>query len=276
MKHILPRLDIMIAYSCNLACKGCISLSDFPRAGVEEFLSIQDWIDQWKSCISPKVVAVFGGEPCLHPKLIEICQHIRLAWPNSTIRLITNGYLLKKIDPSVWFDLGNFEMQISVHRKDHESLINQEIKRILLQRSDWKITQHGGQQHKQLEWHSQQVRIYKSAFKDFVVPYRQENNKLLPWHSNATAAHKICGSPAAPILYKGLLYKCPAVANIIDLTQSNWFGYQACAVDGDIDTFISNIGKPEFVCSQCPDQQQAVVVDHFDKKNVVVKQKNIS
>jgi organic radical activating enzyme len=266
----------MIAYSCNLSCKGCISLSDFSRDGVAEFSEIESWIEKWKSCVSPAVIAVFGGEPCLHPRLIDICKHIRLAWPNSVIRLITNGYLLKKFDPADWFELGSFEMQVSIHRKDHEQLINQEIKRILMQRTGWKIKQHGGQQHKQIEWEHQQVRIYKSVFKDFVVPYRQENDKILPWHSQSAEAHKICGSPDSPILYKGKLYKCPAVANVMDLTQHNWFDYQACDIDGDIETFISNIGKPEFVCSQCPDQQQAIIINHFDKKNVIVKQKNIN
>jgi hypothetical protein len=183
---------------------------------------------------------------------------------------------LKNFDAGCWFDLGAFEMQVSVHRKDHEPLINQEIKRILLQRAGWKITQHRGAHHKQLEWQHQQVRIYKSVFKDFVVPYQQQADQLLPWNSNAAEAHSICGSPDAPILYKGLLYKCPAVANVMDLTQSNWFGYQACSVNGDVETFVSNIGKPESVCSQCPDRKQAVVINHFDKNNVIVKQKNIN
>jgi organic radical activating enzyme len=276
MQHSLPRLDLMVAYSCNLACKGCISLSDFPRSGVANFSDITSWINDWSTVLAPSVVSIFGGEPCLHPNLVNICKHVRMAWPDTTIRLITNGYLLKNFDPAVWFDLGQFEMQVSIHRKDHEPLINQEIKRILTQKPGWKISQHSGSHHKQLEWQNQHVRIYKSIFKDFVVPYQQQLNQLMPWNSNAQEAHSICGSPDAPILYKGLLYKCPAVANVMDLTQASWFGYQGVTPDGDIKTFISNIGRPETVCGQCPDRTQAVVINHFDKKNVVVKQKNIN
>jgi len=73
-----------------------------------------------------------------------------------------------------------------------------------------------------------------------------------------------------------LLYKCPPVANIIDLTGENWFNYHAVDVVDDVKTFVDNIGKPELVCGQCPELSQAVVIDHLNLENVVVKHKNIS
>jgi organic radical activating enzyme len=272
----LERLDIMIAYSCNLACQGCISISDQPRDGVEPYHSVIDQIDQWKTKVAPAVTAVFGGEPCLHPRLIEICKHIRAAWPNTIIRLITNGYLLDNFDAEQWFELGPFEIQLSVHRKDHEHVLNQKIKHILMQRKPWTVTMHQESgDHKQIQWQHQSVSIYKSMFKDFVVPYRVHNNEIVPWNSDPAEAHKICGSPNTPILYKGRLYKCPAVANAMDITKQNWFGYQAVSAQDNLEQFVNAIGLPEPVCAQCPARSQAVVIDHFDRKNVVVKQKNI-
>ena len=271
MKHIFPRLDLMIAYSCNIACAGCISISDRKRDGVASLDDISAWSTKWKDYIDPEIITVFGGEPCLHPKLIAVCQGIRSAWPNSVIRLITNGYLLDNFDPKDWFTLGKFEMQISLHRQDHRSIIDSAIKNILLHRSDWKTTTHGGIDHKQIAWTSGSVTIYKSVFKDFVVPYKDD---IKPWHSDPAEAHKICGSPNTPILYKGLLYKCPAVANAIDISGENWFDYHAYDVSDDLTEFISNIGRPETVCGQCPDQQQAVIINHFDINNV--KTKNIN
>jgi hypothetical protein len=261
----------MIAYSCNISCIGCISISDRKRNGVANFVDISAWCNKWKEHISPDVITIFGGEPCLHPKLIEVCRAVRASWPNSVIRLITNGYLLNNFNPSDWFTLGKFEMRVSVHRQDHRSIIDNAIKNILLQRTDWKTTAHGGDDHKQISWASGAVTIYKSIFKDFVVPYKDD---VKPWHSDPTQAHKICGSPNTPILYKGLLYKCPAVANAIDISGENWFNYHAYDVTDDLTEFISNIGRPETVCGQCPDQQQAVIIDHFDINNV--KTKNIN
>lgn len=270
----MHRLDLMIAYSCNLSCKGCISLSDFKREGIAEFDEILTWVNYWSKLVSPAVVTLFGGEPCLHPKLVDICQLMRNNWPDSTIRLITNGYLLDNFASDVWFNFEPFEIQVSVHRKDHEALINQSIKQILKHRKDWVVSNDNqGNEHRQLTWKSKNFTLFKSIFKDFVVPYQQENQNIIPWNSDPARAHKICGSPDSPVLYKGKLYKCPAVANTIDLTGANWFDYQACADANTLEDFISNIGCPEKVCGQCPAQSQAVVINHFNKENVIVKQK---
>lgn len=260
----------MIAYSCNLSCAGCISLSDRPRRGVATTADIIDWVDTWSAVVEPEILSVFGGEPCLHPDLILICNHVRKAWPKTVIRLITNGYLLNNFDSTHWFNLGKFEIQVSVHRQDHESLINNKIKDILKHKKDWRVSMHGGADHKQIAWTSGDVSVYKSIFKDFVVPYKE---KLLPWNSDPAEAHKICGSPATPILYQGKLYKCPAIANIIDLTGSNYAGYQGLLHTDRLDDFVANIGQPEAVCGYCPDKSQAVIIDHMNIKNVTVKQK---
>lgn len=276
MKLGFPRLDIMIVYSCNIACAGCISISDRKRDGVASLEDISAWCTKWNSYIDPKVITVFGGEPCLHPKLIDVCQTIRSTWPTSTIRLITNGYLLDNFDAEHWFNLGSFEIQVSLHRQDHRTQIDSAIKNILLKRKDWQVTVHGGDDHKQIAWTRESLSIYKSIFKDFVVPYKQQGDQLMPWNSDPALAHKICGAPATPILYKGLLYKCPAVANAMDISGENWFGYRAYDVTDDLVEFVSNIGKPEAVCGQCPEKNQAVIIDHFNKDNVKLRSKNIS
>jgi organic radical activating enzyme len=273
MAQHIPRLDLMIAYSCNLSCAGCISLSDRPRDGVAAFVDIEHWVKDWSPVITPAVITLFGGEPCLHPRLLEICDLVRQHWPDTVIRLITNGYLLDNFNSSAWFAYAPLEIQVSVHRKDHESLISQSIKKILLHRKDWKIAMNPQTGHEQLSWTSDGIKIYKSIFKDFVVPFKSVNGRIEPWHSDPTQAHAICGSPNTPVLYKGQLYKCPAVANAIDLSGQNWFDYTPCNSAEQLDQFISQIGQPEAVCGQCPQRSQAVVIDHFDKNNVIVKQK---
>lgn len=277
MIHQIPRLDIMVAYSCNLSCKGCISLSDRRRAGIEPKKNIDSWLDKWQHKISPQVCIIFGGEPCLHHELPEISRSIRKTWPDTTIRLITNGYLLHNFDADIWFDLTPIELQISMHRKDHEHQINFNIKNILLQRNSWKVTTQGGDgEHRQISWqHPSGVLIYKSIFKEFIIPYRDEQNKILSWRSDPAEAHSICGAPATPILFKGKLYKCPAVANVIDLIgENNWCDYRAFDTDSDLTYFVSHIGKPESCCSQCPDRTQAQIIDHMDIENVRVKNHN--
>lgn len=273
MSKQIDRLDIMVAYSCNISCTGCISLSDRKRDGIASYTDIETWVNHWATLVNPKIVTLFGGEPCLHPRLPEICLLLRKHWPDAVLRLITNGYLLDNFESSVWFDYAPFEIQISVHRRDHEPHLNQIIKKLLLNRTDWKVSKNSKFGHEQLSWTTDGVKIYKSLFKDFIVPFKSIDNKISPWYSQPNEAHKICGAPNTPVLYKGKLYKCPAIANAIDITGENWFDYNPCESLENLEQFIKNIGYPEKVCGQCPSINQAVIIDHFDKNNVIVKQK---
>lgn len=265
----------MIAYSCNIACQGCISLSDRKRSGIEPYEALEASFQQWASVLNPATIVLFGGEPCLHPRLIDICGLARQAWPRAVLRLITNGYLLNRFDPQSWFVFSPFEIQVSIHRKDHENHINDLIKEILQKKQGWKVKMHGSHgDHRQLEWSIQDFKIYKSIFKDFVVPYREIEDRMVPWHSDPAQAHAICGAPATPILFKGRLYKCPAVANTIDVTGETWFGYHGYSIHDDIEEFVENINRPEPVCGQCPDRKHAVIIDHFDQRTVIAKIKH--
>lgn len=261
----IKRLDFNIAYACNLACKGCISLSDHPRKGVESVDSIQQQLDTWCTRITPQVVTVFGGEPLLHPRIHSVIERIKLAWPQCTVRLITNGYLLAKHDASSWFDYEPFEMQVSIHRKDHEDRIHSEIKRILDCRDNWSVRRSTGS-HKDLEFTSGEFTIYKSYFGEFVVPYK---TGFKPYHSDPEKAHAVCGAPDTPVLYKNRLYKCPPVANILDMFP-NYADYDGVGHNQDLTEFVDSIGKPESICAMCPENKNNAV-DHYAENSVEVK-----
>ena len=180
----IKRLDFNVAYACNLSCKGCISLSDFDRKGVESLQDIEEQCKTWSKILDPSVISIFGGEPLLHPRIEKVLNLIREYWPTTQIRLITNGYLLRRYDPEIWFRFGGLEMQVSIHRQDHEHIITKEIKRIVECRTNWqtKRTLSGG--HKQLELHNKDLSIYKSKFKDFVMIHPGEFSMGSPKNEN--------------------------------------------------------------------------------------------
>ena len=270
MTHRIKRLDFNVAYACNLACKGCISLSDFDRRGVESLQDIEEQCRTWSQRLDPSVISIFGGEPLLHPRIEKVLDSIRRHWPNAQIRLITNGYLLRRFDPETWFRFGGLEMQVSVHRQDHEPMITREIKRIVQRRTDWRARRSHSGGHRQLELHHKDLSIYKSKFKEFVMPYRLEAGELKPFSSDPHKAHAICGSPDVPILYRNKLYKCAPLPNILELDKGEHYRYEGVGPDGDIGPLVANIGKPESVCAMCP-EDRAHSVDHFRKENVHVK-----
>lgn len=270
MIHRIKRLDFNVAYACNLSCKGCISLSDFDRRGVESLKDIQEQCDTWSQILDPSVISIFGGEPLLHPRIDKVLDAIRQAWPDAVIRLITNGYLLRRHDPETWFRFGSLEMQVSIHRHDHEQMITKEIKRIVQCRDGWRTTRSTVDGHKQLELQHEDLTIYKSKFKTFVMPYRLEDGELKPFNSDPKKAHRVCGSPNVPILYRNKLYKCAPLPNILELDKGKHYDYKGVAADGDVSTLVENINRPESVCAMCPESTDHSV-DHFNKENVRVK-----
>lgn len=275
-KHKFKRLDLNVAYACNIKCSGCISLSDFPRKGVVSLEEVDSWLRYWSEYVNIDVMVLFGGEPLINPNILDICKCIRNYYPNTTIRLITNGYLLDNFNPAKWFDFEPFEIQVSIHRLDHESIINKKIKNILAIRKNWTTTVDQLNSHQQIKFTSSNFTVYKSKFKDFVAPYGVKNNKLVALQSDPVVAHKLCGSPNTPVLYKGKIYKCPPVANLIDMLDENWNNYKSCDSHKDLPQFIKLIGQPESVCSQCPDNTNAIIFNHFDRGNVRVNEKNFN
>lgn len=273
MKYKIKRLDFNIAYACNLACKGCISLSDFDRRGVESLQDIEEQCETWSKLLEPGVVSIFGGEPLLHPRIEKILNLIREYWPHTQIRLITNGYLLRRFDPNLWFTFGALEMQISIHRLDHETLITNEIKRIVKCRDKWTATRGTAGGHKQLTLCNKNLTIYKSKFNSFVMPYLLKNNMPAPFKSDPKKAHSVCGSPSTPILYRNKLYKCAPIANILDIDKHDRYNYQGTDATGDVASLVKKINKPETICSMCP-EQASHSIDHFKKENVRVKNIN--
>ena len=270
MIYRIKRLDFNVAYACNLSCRGCISLSDFDRKGVESLEDVRKQCHAWRKIIYPSVISIFGGEPLMHPRIEKVLQAIREAWPDAVIRLITNGYLLRRHNPETWFNFGPMEMQVSIHRSDHEHIITKEIKRIVGCRNEWVATRSRLDGHRHLELHNKDLIIYKSKFKTFVMPYKLENGELKPFKSDPAKAHSICGSPNVPILYRNKLYKCAPLPNILDLDKKGHYSYKGVEPNGDVDSIINNIGKPESVCAMCPENRDHSI-DHFNKENVHVK-----
>lgn len=264
--HIIQRLDIQLVNSCNLTCRGCISLSDFTRKGIYTVESLKQDCMAWSKKINPKIITLFGGEPLLHANLFDCIDIIRTYWPSSILRLITNGLLLDRYNNADWYNINQFEMQISYHRTQDRKKINQLVKSIC-QLSKWKMSE-SNQPHvfKILKNQTQHFKILLCHFREFVPPYNYKSGKVTPCYSDPTRAHNICGSPNTPVLLDGKLYKCPPVGNLINIL-GGWLNYQGLSPDDNIQEFVSNIGSAESVCSGCPDNLESAF-DHFDMNNI--------
>jgi MoaA/NifB/PqqE/SkfB family radical SAM enzyme len=108
-KHNQPRefLDEFIFYiidNCNLSCKNC---SSFCPVAKEKFISVENFTKDMKRIAeltggNVLRINLSGGEPLLHPDLLELLSIARSLFPKSKLRIGTNALLLSKKSDEFW------------------------------------------------------------------------------------------------------------------------------------------------------------------------------
>jgi cyclic pyranopterin phosphate synthase len=94
----ITRLRVSITSKCNLNCFYC-HREGYSKLGGRESLSVEQ-IDRLCSIISEykiKAVKITGGEPLLHPKILEIVERFSAESTLNDLSLVTNGILLEKM-----------------------------------------------------------------------------------------------------------------------------------------------------------------------------------
>jgi hypothetical protein len=98
------RFQINIVDHCNLNCKGCTAFSPLAE---EKYLDITVF-DRDCARLSElsggriELIDLLGGEPLLHPQIIQITETARKYFHSGDINIVTNGILLKKMSEAFW------------------------------------------------------------------------------------------------------------------------------------------------------------------------------
>ena len=108
-KNVKPRKQIVIGVHlvehCNLKCKGCDNFS--PLAN-EEYVDVKQYKADFERMAelfgdNAERIDLYGGEPLLHPQIIELIRITRDSFPQSPITILTNGILLTGIGVGAYF-----------------------------------------------------------------------------------------------------------------------------------------------------------------------------
>ena len=106
------RFEIHLVDKCNLNCAGCLHFS--PLCKETSILSLNDYENDCKriSALTDGRIAdirFLGGEPLLHPNIVDLFAITRKYFPNrdelnntGVIELVTNGILLPKQNDEFW------------------------------------------------------------------------------------------------------------------------------------------------------------------------------
>lgn len=94
--------EIHLVEHCNLKCQCC---DNFSAIAEEEYLDEKVFTKDMKrmsKLFDIKWFRLLGGEPLLHPNINFFLKESRKYFPNSEIRLTTNGILLTKMGKRFW------------------------------------------------------------------------------------------------------------------------------------------------------------------------------
>lgn len=273
IKPILPFLETMVTYNCNLSCTGCTNYSDYDMAGFVSWEQGSDWIRAWLERVDIPDFGIIGGEPLMHPQISQWAVGLRNLLPNSQIRFTTNGkLLLKKFDVvKNLLEIGNIVIKLTVHQP--QEFYAQEAIKLLFSCANWSPTvEHGikrwiGPNNTKLQINFPQT---------FLKTYQGQFSNMIPHNSVPAKAFNCCIQQQCPLLYNGKIFKCSSIALLERVTTDwdrnadplwdpylNYKGIDPTCTNNELLDFIKYFGKPESICSMCPsDQDTSSFVPH--------------
>lgn len=216
---------------CNLDCMGCIHYSSISNESFVNKKKYKNDLTELSKKIRFKSFRLMGGEPLLHPEIVNLIETARTVFPRSRLAIVTNGILLSTMPESFW----------ETCRKNN----------IIIDLSKYPPT--------------------KEMFPQFLDLIKKNNVKvgnIHPGHemyffhnqfgtSDVKTAFKYCGRKSYKInvLKNGKMYTCPKTA-FIDI-YNNYFNTNV-PTDKGIDIYkyagkviINYLKKPVATCAYC-------------------------
>jgi len=246
-KYEVEFLDLVTIRSCQMGCEGCCTFSDHKEInGLVDPAQAEESTKFWAERIIPKRLHLFGGEPTMHPKLLDWYRLAKKYWPTSKegysmpIWLNTNGYFLDKLFPHIEeLFLGDNPLFISVTHhtlmEPYNSLVIEnysKLKELVLtafqqkypnDQFRWEMGSSWDSEYKKFSVLKNQdpnstgfilLNMYEQHDDHFVPHYKGMGKTLEPWYDyNDTSGkelnHGVCHIKNYVQIYNGRLYKCP-------------------------------------------------------------------
>jgi hypothetical protein len=247
---VVRNLQIHVADACNLACEGCSHYSNYGHKGIRSLATAEEWMAPWAERLLPRKLVLLGGEPAINPELPGYVTLSRRLFPDSEIRVTTNGFLLHRHDPALpeaLREAGNSRIIISIHHEGQEYL--EKLKPSVALALEWR-RKFG-------------VEIsFRAAAARWRQTYRGSGDEMEPFvDGDARASWENCPGRHCLQIFEGQLYKCAAVAYLGMQhakygLSSSWEPYLAytplsprCS-DAELREFVAREEEP--CCEMCP------------------------
>ena len=269
-------LDFPILSNCNLRCDNCSSYSNLNVEGVVQSLSQgkKDLVN-WKKYINPIRLQILGGEPLLHKELPNFIKIAREIYPDTDLRIYTNGLLLKRHkNLKKVLQENDCMLVISVHsvEEKYKTLLHNNLSEFL--DNDMYTTANKSVVSFAKVFETQGIKV---ELRDMVHHWSMVYKKgIKPFNSDYKKAHEVCMWTHCTQLYKSKLWKCTQTAFFDDLMRrinnhEDWEQYKNMYTPLSHDDpehikekWFSEFLQPEPVCSMCRGNNKEVIL----RKNV--------
>ncbi len=110
------RFEVNLAEHCNLNCIGCDHFSPVAKESFTDVNEYEKDLARLAELFGDKVSAItlVGGEPLLHPELLEFMRRSRRYFPESNVIVFTNGLLLTQEPEEFWETCRDGRVQITI------------------------------------------------------------------------------------------------------------------------------------------------------------------
>jgi len=109
------RFAIPIVDHCNLNCRSCGNFAPLAQPTFLDVNGIKDGLVKLAELTNADIdINIYGGEPLLHPKLLDIVRSVRQLFPRTDITITTNGTLLQQRHKYFWQTLRDNNVAIII------------------------------------------------------------------------------------------------------------------------------------------------------------------
>lgn len=111
--------EFYITHVCNLACEQCNRFNNYAFQGHFDWQEHRKEYQAWSKLIKFDQIGILGGEPLLHPKFYDWLHGIAELWPDSEIKVMTNGTLLLET-PELYETLVKYDGRVFLEINEHD------------------------------------------------------------------------------------------------------------------------------------------------------------
>lgn len=242
-------IELYITNECNLTCSDCNRYNNYDFTGHFDWRESEKSIMIWGQRIRAPLITIIGGEPALHPELIDWVDLAARAWPDTQITIQTNGTIghdrLREVKTK-WHT--KVAVVVSMHDERMNNFFHND--RFFLH-----THQTGpGENHKPF-WLQPQMEFTRCALIDRKHDFTVHN-------SDPEAAFQSCAMKHSHTIFQGRLYKCPMVAILpqfakqyrVDFSAAQkdlLSSYQGLADDCDTASLIDFVNTRDQAIAQC-------------------------